>query len=219
MLSNTAPHPPAPPNQPPACSQFPCSTVTVEAVCSIPEALITTGIYWLICVYMLHFWQLFHNVYFAFRTGGGFSDYFTRPTWQEKAVHVIKNNEMLMLLICLFYTQAYFRSNASFPSSQYFNRGNRAFPDISAMGHAVLIEANGRLLQVDGTSCSAPILAAMWGLLNGWRINNGKAKLGFSNPLIYEAFGSNPGIFNDLTWGNNKCSEGCKYRLCWEYVS
>ena len=50
---------------------------------------------------MLHFWQLFHNVYFAFRTGGGFSDYFTRPTWQEKAVHVIKNNEMLILLICL----------------------------------------------------------------------------------------------------------------------
>ena len=59
------------------------------------------------------------------------------------------------------------------------------------------------------TSCSAPVFAAIVSLLNSYRLNNGKPPLGFINPLIYQAFASDPTIFTDITTGDNKCTETC----------
>jgi len=124
-------------------------------------------------------------------SGGGFASYEAMPAWQSTAV----NN--------------YLMTAPNLPPSGNYNPANRAFPDISAMGHAVLIAYGGSLLQVDGTSCSTPIVASMVALLNGWRINNSKKPLGFLNPMIYNAALISPPIFKDITSGNNDCTEYC----------
>jgi len=152
---------------PPACASNPpgCATSDKEIVCTIPEALITSG--------------------------GGFASYEPMPSWQKTAV------------------SNYLNTASNLPPSGSYNPANRAFPDISGMGHAVLIAYGGSLLQVDGTSCSTPIVASMVALLNGWRLNNGKKPLGFLNPMIYTAALITPPIFKDITSGNNACSEYC----------
>ncbi|KAF2070099.1 hypothetical protein CYY_008583 [Polysphondylium violaceum] len=146
----------------PVCSKQKCASSTTEAVCSYPDALITTG--------------------------GGFSDYSPMPEWQQDAV------------------QAYLKSSAAFPPHQYFNISNRAFPDISALGHNYYIIAGGSGQIVDGTSCSSPVIGGIVSLLNSYRLNNKKPTLGFLNPLLYQIGSS---AYTDITTGNNYCTESC----------
>jgi len=124
-------------------------------------------------------------------SGGGFAEYEPMPSWQTAAV------------------SAYLKSGAQLPPKGAYNPANRAFPDIAAMGHAVLIAYQGAMGQVDGTSCSAPIVASMIALLNGWRLNNNKKPLGFLNPMIYTAAALPTPPFKDITSGSNFCSEYC----------
>jgi len=123
-------------------------------------------------------------------SGGGFSTYQPLPDWQAKQV------------------QAYLNSSVELPPRKYFNETNRAFPDVSALGHNFIIQWGGMPVQVDGTSCSSPVVAAMISLLNSARMNAGKSSLGFINPFLYSV-SSTPGIFNDFTTGDNKCTENC----------
>jgi tripeptidyl-peptidase-1 len=149
----------------PACQSYPCATITAETVCTYPTALITSG--------------------------GGFSNYVTRPSWQSAAVN------------------KYLSSGVQFPTSSQFASGNRAFPDVAAHGHAYLISIGQQLEQVDGTSASSPVWAAVISLLNDVRLDAGKAPLGFVNPLLYTIAASNPAAFHDITSGNNLCTESC----------
>jgi subtilase family serine protease len=168
MLDDKAkPAPPLPPpyKAPPVCAQFPCSNVLEEVACSIPEALITSG--------------------------GGFSDYVLRPSWQNNAV------------------LSYLNSSLKFPPQHMWHAANRGFPDVAAMGHAVLIADQGSMEQVDGTSASSPIFAAMVALWNGYRLNNKKSTLGFINPALYKAAETDKTAFKPIASGNNKCSESC----------
>lgn len=55
---------------------------------------------------------------------------------------------------------------------------------------------------VYGTSASSPTVGAIITLLNGARIEAGKAPVGFINPVLYE----HPEILNDITEGGN---QGC----------
>jgi subtilase family serine protease len=123
-------------------------------------------------------------------TGGGFSTYSPLPSWQAKQVN------------------AYLNSSVPLPPRKYFNATNRAYPDISALGHNYVIQWGGMAIQVDGTSCSSPVIAGMIALLNSARLNAGKSSLGFINPMLYTA-ANTKGIFNDITTGNNKCTENC----------
>jgi len=161
---------------PPACGNNPpgCATSQKEVVCSIQEALITSG--------------------------GGFSSYETQPAWQKTSV------------------DAYLAKAPKLPHGK-FNAKNRAFPDVSAIGHAVLIAYQGGLIQVDGTSCSSPIVASMIALLNGNRLNDKKKPLGFLNPMLYAAHAKNAAIFKDITVGNNDCSEACCGTLGFEAIA
>ena len=59
---------------------------------------------------------------------------------------------------------------------------------------------------VGGTSCAAPTVGAVIGLLNNERLKAGKKTLGFLNPLIYAA-GS--GSFHPLRKG---CNKGCSQK-------
>jgi len=124
-------------------------------------------------------------------TGGGFSDYAALPSWQSSVVN------------------AYLQSGVTLPESKYFNATNRAFPDVSALGHNYLIVAQGDWTPVDGTSCSTPVTGAIVSLLNSARLNAGKAPLGFVAPLFYAAAAANANAFNDIVGGNNYCSEDC----------
>lgn len=157
---------------PPICDQFPCASATTELVCTIPQALITSG--------------------------GGFSDYVTVPSYQADVVN------------------AYLKSGVKLPPSTDFNKGNRGFPDVAALGHNYLIAYENDFEQVDGTSCSSPVFAAIIALLNSYRQNNGKPSLGFVVPLLYQAYASDNTIFNDITSGDNKCTESCCAKVGFE---
>lgn len=123
-------------------------------------------------------------------SGGGFSAYLPQTSWQSSAVN------------------AYLRSGVAFPPAGTYNTSNRAFPDIAALGHNYLVWGPTPE-QVDGTSCSTPVFAAMVALLNAQRLARGRKPLGHVAPLLYKAYAANPSIFTDITVGDNTCSEYC----------
>jgi len=127
-----------------------------------------------------------------FASGGGFSNVAARPAYQTAAVN------------------AYFASGVALPPSSYYNRGGRGFPDIAAFGSNVLISSQGSIEQVGGTSCASPIFAGIITLLNQFCIQRTGKPLGFLNPLLYKMAAASPATFNDITVGDNICTEsGC----------
>ncbi|KAF8516725.1 family S53 protease-like protein [Hysterangium stoloniferum] len=113
-------------------------------------------------------------------SSGGFSNIFTRPSFQSSAVN------------------SYLTALGSTNSGK-FNRTGRGFPDISAQGENYVIVDGGASGLVDGTECSTPVTSSIIALLNAELLAAGKPVAGFLNPFIY----ANPGAFNDITTGNN----------------
>ncbi|KAH8993854.1 subtilisin-like protein [Lactarius hatsudake] len=111
-------------------------------------------------------------------SGGGFSVYFPRPSYQHNAVPTF----LLHL------------------GGQYnglFNPGGRGIPDIALQAMYFPIVFKNELWEVSGTSCSTPTAA---GLLNDYRISSGRPPLGFLNVLLY---GICLGGMNVITSGSN----------------
>lgn len=126
-----------------------------------------------------------------FASGGGFSNVASTPAYQSDAV------------------AAYLSSGVALPPSTYYNAKGRGYPDVAALGTAILIDQGG-LSTVGGTSASTPEWAGIISVLNAVRASNGKANLGFANQLLYQAFAADATNFNDITKGDNKCTEdGC----------
>ncbi|PBP20067.1 subtilisin-like protein [Diplocarpon rosae] len=122
---------------------------------------------------------------------GGFSNYFPQPRYQKIAVKNYLDHHISHA------TKRYYQP--------YTNFKGRGFPDISA--HSLhpnyQIVNSGKLRGSGGTSASAPVVAAIIGLLNDARFRIGKGPLGFINPLLYSiAFTA----LNDITDGG---SVGC----------
>jgi len=127
----------------------------------------------------------------SFASGGGFSNYAPQPSYQQKAV------------------AAYLNSGVALPPSGYFNATNRGYPDVAAIGTAVLIYQAG-IQSVGGTSCSSPEFAGIVGILNHYAIKASGKPLGFLNPFLYQTAQTTPSAFHDITVGDNKCTEdGC----------
>jgi kumamolisin len=108
-------------------------------------------------------------------TGGGVSDQFPLPTWQQSA-HVP-------------------------PSVNPGGRVGRGVPDVAgdgdpATGYQVTVD--GQTLTFGGTSAVAPLWAGLLALLNQ---RLGKA-IGFVNPLLYGQAAGTP-AFHDITVGTN----------------
>ncbi|KAI3321893.1 subtilisin-like protein [Xylariaceae sp. AK1471] len=116
-------------------------------------------------------------------SSGGFSDYWSRPIWQEIAVRG-------------------YLSQIGDKNKPYYNTKGRGFPDVSVQGYGYRVYDQGVLRGYQGTSCSAPAFAGIVGLLNDARLRAGKPTLGFLNPLLY----LNPNALNDITLGG---STGC----------
>lgn len=120
-------------------------------------------------------------------SGGGFSDFFPRPSWQDATI------------------TKYLDEQADPTFMQYYNTSGRAYPDISAQGVYFETILNGTLGYLSGTSASAPAVAAIVALLNSDRISNGLAPFGFLNPWLYSTAAS---ALTDITLGKQRgCSQ------------
>ena len=79
----------------------------------------------------------------------------------------------------------------------------RGYPDVSLLAHSYLVMSNGKLVAVDGTSASCPVMAAFVSLVNAERVSRGMAKMGWINPFLYQYSSQ---FAKDITTGYNKCS-------------
>lgn len=121
-------------------------------------------------------------------SGGGFSQYFTRPKWQDEAVegYVAALNGTL---------------------DGYYNASMRALPDISTIGTRFETLFKGRVTPLDGTSASTPLLAAMIAQINAARFAKGKPSIGWLNKHLYSS--EVEAVLKDVTLGTSRpCNFG-----------
>ncbi|MCJ1390580.1 hypothetical protein MMC18_003440 [Xylographa bjoerkii] len=120
----------------------------------------------------------------GFSSGGGFSNYFARPSYQDPIV------------------PSYIASLGGEYNGLY-NKSGRGYPDIAAQGYRFLTIWNGTIVVLDGTSAATPTAASVISLVNDALIAAGKPTLGFLNPMLYSLLYES---FNDITSGS---SIGC----------
>ncbi|KAH9165875.1 peptidase S8/S53 domain-containing protein [Lactarius sanguifluus] len=122
-------------------------------------------------------------------SGGGFSNYFERPAYQNVVVPVFLQSL----------------------GSQYngmYNPSGRGIPDVSAQALNFVIVIHSAGARVSGTSCSIPLItsvqtvAGIISLLNDFLISQGKSPLGFLNPWLYSTERGMTGL-NDIISGSN----------------
>ncbi|OAQ70787.1 S8/S53 family peptidase [Pochonia chlamydosporia 170] len=115
-------------------------------------------------------------------SSGGFSNYFSRPEWQDSAVeeYVAALNGHL---------------------EGYYDPKMRATPDISAIGTQFNTIINGSPLMLQGTSASTPVFAAMIALINDARVRQGKNVLGWLNKKLYSE--EVRAVLQDITTGES----------------
>jgi len=137
-----------------------------------------------------------NNTLYSWTTGGGFSQYIARPGYQSAAV------------------SAYQSSGAMLPPQSLYPYQNRGYADIAAIGDRILIWQGGQIGVSAGTSASTPIIAAIVALLNDARLQAGKSVLGFINPMLYQMAVAQPNTFNDVIYGDNRCT---RFSSCCQY--
>jgi len=131
-------------------------------------------------------------------SGGGFSSYFPTPDYQRNAV------------------DRYFNAlNSTQIPTAGFNRGGRAYPDVSLIGVDYEVIVQYLSVFMYGTAAAVPVYGAMISLVNAARAREGKPSLGFLNPTLYAygapnntfgVNGSSVNPFNDVASGHNKCT-------------
>ncbi|RMZ82283.1 hypothetical protein DV738_g1875, partial [Chaetothyriales sp. CBS 135597] len=100
-------------------------------------------------------------------SGGGFSDVFARPAYQNEAV------------------SEYLSCHGNATDSSLFTSRGRAVPDVSAQAANFFVIDKGLPTLVSGTSAAAPVFAAVIANLNAIRMSFGFPPLGFLNPFLY----------------------------------
>ena len=114
-----------------------------------------------------------------YTSGGGFSNVFPRPAYQDSTVTTYLKNH----------------ATPHGPSSGLYNPSGRGFPDVSAIGLKIATYTEGIFSPSAGTSAATPIFASLINLINENRLAAGKGPVGFLNPTLYQ----NPSIFNDVS--------------------
>jgi len=114
-------------------------------------------------------------------TGGGFSNVFARPSYQNTVV-------------------PQFLSTIPSDFGGIFNASGRGYPDVALQGWNFEIVSGGMTGLVGGTSASSPSFASIIALINDRLALLGKPKLGFLNPFLYSKASF---AFNDITIGKN----------------
>lgn len=126
-------------------------------------------------------------------SGGGFSDYFARPEWQQGAAA-----EYLAAL----------NRNRNASDVRLYNASGRAIPDLSAPGEGFSLVLGGEDDTNGGTSASVVVVAAMIALVDQERFRQGKSNLGWLNPLLYSPKVRDSRALVDVSAG---ISHGCRY--------
>jgi tripeptidyl-peptidase-1 len=117
-----------------------------------------------------------------FTSGGGFSNLFARPAYQNAAVG------------------AYLKANDNFPNyAGLFNLSGRAYPDVASNSQNFATIWAGAFNPFDGTSGSTPAVAGILALVNVALLAAGKSPLGFVNPWLYRGVFE---AFNDILSGS-----------------
>jgi len=130
-------------------------------------------------------------------SGGGFSNTFVRPSYQDTAVTTYLTNPAVSL-----------------PPANLYNATSRAYPDISAIFGLYIpycIASAGGWLGVAGTSASSPVTASVIANLNNIQFNANKPALGFLNQWLYQTLADHPDAFYDVTTGINNEGSGAGF--------
>ncbi|KAJ5918074.1 polynucleotide 3'-phosphatase [Penicillium verhagenii] len=127
-------------------------------------------------------------------SGGGFSDYFGRPSYQDRPVQSFLN-----------------RNGAQWKG--LFNPAGRGIPDISAQAARFMVRDHGVYVVVGGTSASAPVVAGIISQLNAIRLGHGKPRLGFINPWLYTTGQS--GLTDIIEGGSRGCAGSPVHNAGW----
>lgn len=123
-------------------------------------------------------------------SGGGFSDVYERPAWQQEEV------------------KAYLKAGEGVPKLAFFNQSGRAYPDITALGSRFLVFVDEAQVELSGTSASTPVIAAMISLFNDARKGEGLPPMGHVAPFLYQMHRKHPQAFTDVDEGNIACLSG-----------
>ncbi|KAF3761352.1 tripeptidyl peptidase [Cryphonectria parasitica EP155] len=121
-----------------------------------------------------------------YASGGGFSNYFARPSYQDAVVEQ-------------------YIASLDGQYAQYYNQSGRAYPDIAAQGLFDIIVWDGYTFPVGGTSAATPTAAAIFALVNDALLAAGKSTIGFLNPWLYK---TGYKAFTDVTIGSAVGCEG-----------
>ncbi|KAH5418606.1 hypothetical protein HBI67_181230 [Parastagonospora nodorum] len=120
-----------------------------------------------------------------YASGSGFSEYFSRPSYQDDAV------------------KGYLKKIGDEHKGLY-NSAGRGYPDISAQGLYFEFVWNSTNGVISGTSASSPLAASVIALVNDALISAGKPTLGFLNPWLYKK--GYKGFTDVLSGGNGGCN-------------
>ncbi|KAJ7129281.1 tripeptidyl peptidase A [Mycena epipterygia] len=133
-------------------------------------------------------------------SGGGFSNYFPRPAYQDEAV------------------KGFLSKLPKGTYSGLFNPNGRGIPDVATQSDNFRVFIGGKAFHIGGTSASSPTFTGFVALLNDGRLKKGLPSLGFLNPLLYSKAASG---FNDITVGNNPgCgTEGFNATKGWDAIT
>ena len=124
----------------------------------------------------------------GFTTGGMFSDIFSRPEWQDRAV------------------KEYLEQTSAYPADKsLFNNTGRAYNDVATLGSNIPVIIGGDIHITGGTSASGPIFAGLMGLLNDELQAHGKPTVGWITPWLYGKAAT--GCFRAVATGFNGCTE------------
>jgi len=118
-----------------------------------------------------------------FPSGGGFSNVFPQPKWQDNAVKSYFN-EVKDTLGFTGYEDFVVDGNFTPITSGVFHIGGRGYPDVGAVGDRQVVYSNGSWWLVGGTSLSSPIWGAVLTLVNEARLAAGKSTVGFIHPVL-----------------------------------
>ncbi|KAF8258720.1 subtilisin-like protein [Lactarius quietus] len=132
-------------------------------------------------------------------SGGGFSNHFPRPIYQNPAT-------------------PNFLKNIGNQHHGLYNAAGRGIPDISAQALRYFVVVNNQGFVASGTSNAAPTVAGIISLLNDYLLSRGKKPLGFLNPWLY---GLGVVGMNDIKSGSNPgCgTEGFSAIAGWDPVT